>query len=195
MPPAYQLDWPTHVFHIMCATHQLQKSRNIQTITDDPVSYAVCKSMRLSAYMKASCYCLTSTPLTHCLYVQISEHAKLVQTLERFLVEYNSSSSKPMGLVFFQDAVDHIASIARVLRQPRGNALLVGVSGSGKQSLTRFAAALGGFTCVQLELTKAYSLTDFREDLKVCLHHTRCQTASTCNQIDSHVQYYDACLP
>lgn len=73
-----------------------------------------------------------------------------------------------MGLVFFQDAVDHIASIARVLRQPRGNALLVGVSGSGKQSLTRFAAALGGFTCVQLELTKAYSLTDFREDLKVC---------------------------
>ncbi|KAL3154307.1 hypothetical protein ABBQ32_013792 [Trebouxia sp. C0010 RCD-2024] len=103
-------------------------------------------------------------------YEEISEHAKLVQTLERFLVEYNSSSSKPMGLVFFQDAVDHIASIARVLRQPRGNALLVGVSGSGKQSLTRFAAALGGFTCVQLELTKAYSLTDFREDLKKLYH-------------------------
>lgn len=101
---------------------------------------------------------------------QISDHAKLVQTLERFQAEYNSSSSsssKPLGLVFFQDAVDHIASIARLLRQPRGNALLVGVSGSGKQSLTRFAAALAGFTCVQLELTKAYSLTDFREDLKV----------------------------
>ena len=99
---------------------------------------------------------------------QIADHAQLVQTLERFLAEYNSrTSTKPIGLVFFQDAVDHIASIARVLRQPRGNALLVGVSGSGKQSLTRFAAALGGFTCVQLELTKAYSLTDFREDLKV----------------------------
>lgn len=101
--------------------------------------------------------------------VQISDHAKLVQTLEDFQAEYNSSSSKPLGLVFFQDAVDHIASIARVLRQPRGNALLVGVSGSGKQSLTRFAAALAGFACVQLELTKAYSLTDFREDLKVQL--------------------------
>ena len=99
--------------------------------------------------------------------VQITDHAQLVRTLERFLVEYNSSSNKPMGLVFFQDAVDHIASIARVLRQPRGNALLVGVSGSGKQSLTRFAAALEGFTCMQLEPTKAYSLTDFREDLKV----------------------------
>lgn len=106
--------------------------------------------------------------MTHALVcTQISDHAKLVQTLERFQAEYNSSSSKPLGLVFFQDAVDHIASIARLLRQPRGNALLVGVSGSGKQSLTRFAAALAGFACVQLELTKAYSLTDFREDLKV----------------------------
>ena len=101
------------------------------------------------------------------LCTQVTDQVKLTQVLERFLAEYNSSSSRPMGLVFFQDAVDHIASIARLLRQPRGNALLVGVSGSGKQSLTRFAAALGGFTCVQLELKKAYSLTDFREDLKV----------------------------
>ena len=43
----------------------------------------------------------------------------------------------------------------------------MGVSGSGKQSLTRFAAALGGCACQQLELTKAYGLTEFREDLKV----------------------------
>ncbi len=99
--------------------------------------------------------------------LQIVDQSKLIQTLERFLEDYNSSSSKPMGLVFFQDAVDHIASIARVLRQPRGNALLVGVSGSGKQSLTRFAAALAGCACHQLELTKAYGLTEFREDLKV----------------------------
>lgn len=99
--------------------------------------------------------------------MQITDSAKLRQVLERFLADYNSSSSTPMALVFFQDAVDHIASIARILRQPRGNAMLVGVSGSGKQSLTRFAAALGGFTCVQLELKKAYGLPDFREDLKV----------------------------
>lgn len=99
--------------------------------------------------------------------MQMTDKGKLVQVLTRFLAEYNSSSSKPMGLIFFQDAVDHIGSIARILRQPRGNALLVGVSGSGKQSLTRFAAALGGFQCVQLDLKKAYGPPDFREDLKV----------------------------
>lgn len=115
------------------------------------------------------------------LLMQITDSAKLRQVLERFLAEYNSSSSKPMGLVFFQDAVDHIASIARILRQPRGNAMLVGVSGSGKQSLTRFAAALGGFTCVQLELKKAYGLPDFREDLKVS-----CQCNTGLSQFGTH---------
>ena len=71
-----------------------------------------------------------------------------------------------MKLVFFWDAIEHISRICRVLRQPRGNAMLVGVGGSGKQSLTRFASYISEMKCFQIELSKGYGYTEFREDLK-----------------------------
>jgi dynein heavy chain len=68
--------------------------------------------------------------------------------------------------VFFQHAVDHVCRLVRVLRQPRGNAMLVGVGGSGKRSLTCFAAHISGFKTFQIELSRGYGATEFREDLK-----------------------------
>ena len=72
----------------------------------------------------------------------------------------------PMSLVFFPDAIDHICRLTRVLTAPRGSAMLVGVGGSGKQSLTRFAAFVCGQRCFQIELRKGYGPVDFRDDLK-----------------------------
>lgn len=56
--------------------------------------------------------------------------------------------------------------IARMIRQPRGNALLIGVGGTGKQSLTRLAAHICSCQCFQIELTRGYNYDSFRENLK-----------------------------
>lgn len=70
-------------------------------------------------------------------YRLIPIDGKLHQALEEFVEEYNVQASKNTRLVFFEDAIKHVCRISRVLKQPRGNLVLAGMGGSGRQSLTR----------------------------------------------------------
>lgn len=67
----------------------------------------------------------------------------MVKLLEDKTIDYNFEyTQSQMNLIFFEDAIDHVSRITRVLNQPRGNMMLIGVSGGGKQSLTKLAAFL-----------------------------------------------------
>ncbi|KAL9959258.1 hypothetical protein ACROYT_G032565 [Oculina patagonica] len=100
------------------------------------------------------------------IYEELADINKVKSLLADYLDDYNMNSSKEMKLVFFMDAIEHVSRIARMVRQPRGNALLVGVGGTGKQSLTRLACHMSGYLCFQIELTRGYDYSAFREDLK-----------------------------
>lgn len=71
-----------------------------------------------------------------------------------------------MNLVLFDDAVRHLLKISRIIQMPRSSALLVGVGGSGKQSLTRLASDIGRQKLYQMVITKNFTEKDFKEELK-----------------------------
>jgi dynein heavy chain len=102
-------------------------------------------------------------------YVQIDYGQQLFDRLNFCLEKYNSEYPSQMSLVFFKDAINHLSRITRVLRQPRGNALLVGVGGSGRQSLARLAICMANYRMFSIEITRNYGSTQFRESLKQLL--------------------------
>eukprot|EP00967_Tisochrysis_lutea_P060424 scaffold77290_cov15-Tisochrysis_lutea.AAC.1 len=74
------------------------------------------------------------------IYTQIMDQTAMAAVVNEYLSDFNATSKKPMHLVIFQFALEHVARIARIIQLPGGNALLVGMGGAGRQSLTRLAA-------------------------------------------------------
>ena len=100
------------------------------------------------------------------LYEELNNKNKLFKQLETSLDDYNMSNTGKMNLVFFDDCMDHILRISRILRQPRGNAMMIGVGGSGKQSATRLACHMLEIEFRQVEITKKFGPPEFREFIK-----------------------------
>ena len=142
-------------------------------------------------------------------YTEITDTTKMVSTVEEYLEDYNATAKTKMPLVMFVDAVGHVSRISRVIRQPQGNALLLGPAGRGgsrprgsrrrwrrwassRSRLRRTTARASGATTSSCSSRRArrkptvflFSDTQivnesFVEDITNTLNTARCPTSST----------------
>jgi dynein heavy chain len=105
-------------------------------------------------------------------YLRLSENveaterfAPLIPKLDGWLEQYNLDYA-PMNLVFFGDCIQHLSRVARVLKQQRGNAMLVGVGGSGRRSMARLAASIAAMAPFSIEISKSYREKEWHEDIR-----------------------------
>jgi dynein heavy chain 1, cytosolic len=107
-------------------------------------------------------------------YVPVDREVLRDYAKARLRVFYEEELDVP--LVLFDDVLDHVLRIDRVLRQVQGHALLVGTSGSGKTTLSRFVAWMNGMGVFQLKVHRGYTAENFDDDLRQCLVRAGCKS-------------------
>ena len=101
------------------------------------------------------------------LYQQIVKVEDVRQRALEFQKMYNEETrGAKLEIVLFDYALEHLMRISRVINTDRGSIMLVGVGGSGKQSLTRLASFIAGNVLFQITVTKFYGISNLFEDIK-----------------------------
>lgn len=96
----------------------------------------------------------------------------------RLRVFYEEELDLP--LVVFDEVLDHILRIDRVLRQPMGHLLLVGDSGAGKTVLSKFVSWMNGLSIFQIKAHSRYGMDDFNEDLRSVMRRVGVEGERVC---------------
>lgn len=66
-------------------------------------------------------------------YQILNDYQKMANCLQDYLDEYNiMNPSSPLNMILFDQCIDHITRVCRILRQKNSHGLLIGVSGCGK---------------------------------------------------------------
>ena len=106
-------------------------------------------------------------------YEEVCDNNKFVKSLEDALISHNQKNIHcGMDLILFDQAINYLLSIERVLRQKRGHCMLLGNTGRGKESLTAFAAFLSNSKFNKVKISKSYRRDNFRDEIRSLLLET-----------------------
>eukprot|EP01012_Entosiphon_sulcatum_P032727 TRINITY_DN4157_c0_g1_i1.p1 TRINITY_DN4157_c0_g1~~TRINITY_DN4157_c0_g1_i1.p1 ORF type:complete len:4195 (-),score=848.52 TRINITY_DN4157_c0_g1_i1:38-11479(-) len=147
-------------------------SQNMQQVFKKPLELVVGKQLVLFAdYMEQV--------VEDRQYEEITDIDSAKRAIEEYLDYYNQIYRQKMDLVVFDYVLEHVSRISRIIKQPFGNALLIGVGGSGRQSCTRLAAHIADYRLSQITLSKNYTKDAWRDDMRALLKQAGCSGQPT----------------
>ena len=111
-------------------------------------------------------------------YISCKKDELINKINERLKTFYEEVLDVP--LVIFDSVLEHILRIDRVLKQPIGHLLLVGQSGVGKTTLSRFVAWMNELTVFQIKAGRNYGVADFDADLRSIMKRAGCKGEKIC---------------
>ncbi|RWS31185.1 Dynein heavy chain: cytoplasmic-like protein [Leptotrombidium deliense] len=115
-------------------------------------------------------------------YIAVNRDELREFTKARLKIFYEEELDIP--LVLFNEVLDHVLRIDRIFRQPQGHLLLIGVSGAGKTTLSRFVAWMNGLSVFQIKVHNKYTALDFDDDLRSVLRRSGCKDEKICFILD-----------
>lgn len=115
-------------------------------------------------------------------YVSVDREQLREFVKARLKIFYEEELDVP--LVLFNEVLDHVLRIDRIFRQPQGHLLLIGVSGAGKTTLSRFVAWMNGLSIFQIKVHNKYTGANFDEDLRAVLRRSGCKNEKICFILD-----------
>jgi len=107
-------------------------------------------------------------------------------TISQGLLAYEREF-KELKLHLFEESQQNLARFNRVLSRTGGNMLLVGESGVGRRTAVQLVSHMLNYSYITLNITRDYSIKDFRRDLKVVLQQAGVEGRTTVLFIEEHM--------
>ncbi|XP_014244414.1 dynein heavy chain 2, axonemal isoform X2 [Cimex lectularius] len=132
---------------------------------------------------------------TYGYYEMVHDVNKLKEFLINQVDEYNQTQgSVKLDMVFYREAIENICSLCRIISQPRGHALLIGIGGAGRATFCKVASFLCNFNNFKIVLSKKYGVGEFKEDLKRLYYMTGVKDIPTAFTFNDGQVYDDSIL-
>jgi len=91
-----------------------------------------------------------------------------------------------VSLTLFQEFISNLARVSHSFIRTKGNILLLGKSGVGKNSLIKLACSLNRFELISPALTIGYSTKEFKTSLKQAIHAATVERRRVCFVIQEY---------